>query len=286
MISSCWRCSGPGSAGRPCRPSCCWRRPSARSWGSHSSCWPAAIAPPDPVRSVPGDSRLDLPALGRPHQPGVPALGRRNRLSRSAGPGPLRIGLTGGIGSGKSAVASLFERLGVPTIDADRIARDLTQPGTATFDAIVTLFGPGILREGQIDRRTLRERIFRDPFVRREVEAIIHPAVYEAIRCWLESVVASYAILSVPLLLETGHRHWVDRLLVVDCSVDTQIARVSIRDDCSVEQVRSIIASQVSRELRLTAADDIIDNDGPIDRLEPQVVRLHSQYLALAAEGH
>lgn len=206
-------------------------------------------------------------------------------MSPRAGPGPLRVGLTGGIGSGKSAVAALFERLGVPTIDADRVARDLTQSGTPTFEAIVAIFGSGVLHQGQLDRRVLRERIFRDELARREVEAIIHPAVYEALRYWLEAIVAPYAILSVPLLLETGHREWVDRLLVVDCSVDTQIARASVRDDCSVAQVRSIIASQISRELRLAAADDVIDNDGPIDRLEPQVARLHRQYLALAAEA-
>lgn len=194
----------------------------------------------------------------------------------------LKIGLTGGIGCGKSAVAELFAAKGIPTIDADQVARDLVRPGMPAFGAILGVFGPGVLNDGELDRRALRERVFRSESDRRALEAILHPAVYRDISDRLRDITAPYCLLSIPLLLETGRRDFVDQVLVVDCSVPRQVERVQARDGCSGSTVHAILATQFSREQRLSEADEVIDNDGPIEHLVPQVERLHRHFLSLA----
>jgi dephospho-CoA kinase len=194
----------------------------------------------------------------------------------------LKVGLTGGIGCGKSAVAELFAAKGVPTIDADQVARDLVQPGMPAFEAILDAFGPGVLHDGELDRRALRERIFESKSDRLALEAILHPAVYREINDRLRAIIAPYCLLSIPLLLESGRRDFVDCVLVVDCTVPRQVERVRARDGCSVSAVHAILATQFSREQRLSVADEVIDNDGPIEDLAPQVDSLHQHFLSLA----
>jgi dephospho-CoA kinase len=205
-------------------------------------------------------------------------------IPRSEGHGTLKIGLTGGIGSGKSTVARLFAARGVPVIDADQIARELVCPGMPAFDAIVDALGNDVVRGGELDRAAVRERIFRDAGERTAVEAILHPLVYRRMAEQVHCVRAPYCILSIPLLLETGGRSFVDRVLVVDCSVERQLERVQARDRSSACAVRRILATQVAREERLQAADDVIDNDGEPDRLPIQVSRLHERYSNLASQ--
>jgi dephospho-CoA kinase len=194
----------------------------------------------------------------------------------------LRIGLTGGIGSGKSTVARAFALRGVPVLDADDIARELVQPGTPAIGAIVAAFGSELLRGGQLDRAALRELIFRDDRKRLQLEAILHPLVYRELALRAGQLSEPYAILCIPLLLETGRRDFVDRLLVVDCPVATQMERVRRRDGSSEDTIRRIIARQVSREERLAAADDVIVNDGEPAAVERSVERLDATYRLLA----
>lgn len=194
----------------------------------------------------------------------------------------LRIGLTGGIGSGKSTVARAFALRGVPVLDADEIARELVQPGTPAIGAIVAAFGSELLRGGQLDRVALRELIFRDDCKRLQLEAILHPLVYRELAFRAGQLSEPYAILCIPLLLETGRRDFVDRVLVVDCPVATQIERVMRRDGSSEDTIRCIIARQASREERLAIADDVIVNDGDPAAVDRSVERLDATYRLLA----
>ncbi|MBM4202002.1 MAG: dephospho-CoA kinase [Gammaproteobacteria bacterium] len=196
----------------------------------------------------------------------------------------LRVGLTGGIGCGKSTVARAFAARGVPVLDADEIARELVQPGGAAIADIIEAFGPEVLREGQLDRALVRERIFRDDAKRAQLEAILHPRVYGELEVRARRWSEPYGILCVPLLLETACDGFVDRILVVDCAVATQIARVMRRDGSSEDTVRRIIARQASRAARLGAADDVIANDGAPESVEQQVAVLHDRYSRLARE--
>ena len=192
---------------------------------------------------------------------------------------PLRVGLTGGIGSGKSTVMKYFDDLGVPTIDADDVSRRLTKPGQSAFDEVVALFGAESLDEtGNLDRRRLRALIFTEPALKKKLEAIIHPRVRSEIQEFTEQIDYPYCIICIPLLLETGTETTVDRVLVVDAPEELQVARVGLRDNAREEQTRSIIKSQVTRSQRLRAADDIIVNDGSISTLRTQVESLHEQY--------
>ena len=191
----------------------------------------------------------------------------------------LRVGLTGGIGSGKTTVKNFFNELGSPTIDADEISHRITKPGQAAFDEVVALFGKESLDEtGNLDRKRLRALIFDEPGLKQKLEAIIHPRVRAQIREFTDRVDYPYCIICIPLLLETGAQSTVDRVLVVDAPKELQVARVSRRDNADERQTRSIMRSQAGREQRLHAAHDIIVNDGNISDLKAQVDNLHERY--------
>jgi dephospho-CoA kinase len=195
----------------------------------------------------------------------------------------LVVGLTGGIGSGKSTVARLFEAKGVPVIDADQIARDLVQPGQPALNEIRQAFGDVIdAGTGCLDRRHLAERVFADPAARRRLESILHPRIRRIMQHRVARLQSPYAILVIPLLLEAGQTDLVDRVLVVDLPEAEQLRRVEQRDQRDEAQIRAIMANQVPRLQRLQAADDIIDNAGGMDELRRQTNRLHRCYLELA----
>jgi dephospho-CoA kinase len=196
----------------------------------------------------------------------------------------LRIGLTGGIGAGKSTVEALFAARGVAAVDADALARELVEPGQPALAAIVEAFGEEVLDgEGRLDRARMRERVFADPAGRRRLETILHPRVRARMAARAAQLTDPYCILSIPLLVESGQRDLVHRVLVVDVPEPLQIQRVCRRSGLTEAQARAIVAAQASRAERLAAADDIIVNDAGLDRLEAQVERLHRRYLALAA---
>lgn len=196
---------------------------------------------------------------------------------------PLVIGITGGIGTGKTAVCNLFAELGVETIDADEIAREVVAPDQPALAELVAAFGPSILTtDGNLDRKKLREVVFRDDALRRRLEDILHPRIRAEMSKRLTQQIGPYCLLCVPLLLETGESPEVDRVLVVDSAVETQRTRASARDGTSPEEVEHIIRVQMPREQRLAKADDIIDNNGGLEQLEKQVETLHEKYLALS----
>jgi dephospho-CoA kinase len=198
----------------------------------------------------------------------------------------LRIGLTGGIASGKSTVAERFAQLGIPVIDADVAARDVVAPGTLGLVQVIERFGPGVLAEnGELDRRALRQRIFSNPGSRQDLEAILHPLIREAMEHSAEAMVGPYLIMVIPLLVESGSRGRVDRILVVDVDEAVQLERMQARDGGSVEQARAILASQAGRAARLAAADDVLLNAGTVTDVRQAVDRLHANYLRLAAAG-
>lgn len=195
----------------------------------------------------------------------------------------LRIGLTGGIGSGKSTIAELFARRAVPIIDADDIARRLASPGQPAHQPIIDRFGKGILGDDQtIDRRKLRLRIFANSAEREQLEAILHPLVRRTIQEEVERLKAAYCIISVPLLIEANLIDMVDRVLVVDADETQQIQRVMARNGMSETEVRQILASQLPRAERLRHADDCIVNNTDLQHLESAVAQLHQTYLTLS----
>lgn len=195
----------------------------------------------------------------------------------------LVVGLTGGIGCGKTAVSGLFASLGVPVIDADQLSRELTQPGTAGLQAIVDSFGGDVLTSsGTLDRAILRQRIFSDPDQRALLESILHPAIRREMQRRLSALQAPYAIVVIPLLVETGQQALVDRILVIDTSPELQRQRVLARDRISSRQLDDILAAQAGREQRLAVADDVLENNGDLDELKAAVERLHRDYLALS----
>lgn len=196
----------------------------------------------------------------------------------------LIIGLTGGIASGKSTVAGIFAALGVPVVDADEVARDVVAPSSPGLAAIRKRFGDAVLAaDGTLDRARMRERVFADASAREALEAIVHPAVRERMDARLATFDAPYAIAMIPLLLETGQSSRVDRVLVVDADPERQIARAQTRDGSSRSTLQGILDAQVDRDTRLARADDVIHNEAAPGALQPQVERLHAQYLALAA---
>ena len=195
----------------------------------------------------------------------------------------LRIGLTGGIGSGKSTVAELFAARGVPVIDADAIARELVEPGQPALAEIVASFGTDCIdAEGRLDRARLRERVFNDAAQREHLEAILHPRIRAVMAERTATQSTAYVLLVIPLLFESGQRDLVDRVLVVDVPVELQRARVSARDHLTDVQIDAILAAQVQRNLRINGADDVIDNSGDAAGLERQVDALHHHYLLLS----
>jgi dephospho-CoA kinase len=195
----------------------------------------------------------------------------------------LRIGLTGGIGSGKTTVANLFADLGVPIIDTDEIARSLTHPAQPAYEQIVRSFGRGILDAGgEIDRARLRALVFNDVAQRRTLESILHPRIHAEVARRVAALTFPYCVIVVPLLIEAHFRDLVDRVLVVDCEEATQVQRVAARSALSETEIRAIMASQLSRAARLKHADDTIRNDAGLEALRAAVQQQHQQYLALA----
>lgn len=195
----------------------------------------------------------------------------------------LRIGLTGGIASGKSLVADMFAELGVPVIDTDRVARDVVAPGQPALEEIRVKFGPDvILPSGELDRRRLRRLVFEEDSRREALEAILHPSIRRETLVRAGRAGGPYQVLVVPLLVETGFGELTDRVLVVDCPTDVQRARLARRDSDSLAQIDRILAAQASRDERLAAADDVVDNSGSVDETRAQVEALHAMYLSLA----
>ena len=198
-------------------------------------------------------------------------------------PRRLVIGLTGGIASGKSTAAERFMELGVPVIDADLAARAVVAPGTPGLAEVVDRFGPGILaKNGELDRRALRELIFNDPGARHDLEALLHPLIRADMELSARAAEGPYIVMAIPLLVEGGTRDRVDRLLVVDVDEAVQLQRVMARDACTPEQARAILASQAGRAARLAAADDVLPNDATVTDLRQAVDLLHERYLRLA----
>jgi len=196
---------------------------------------------------------------------------------------PLLIALTGGIASGKSAVADMFAKLGVPVLDTDQIARDVVEPGTPTLAKLVAEFGSDILdASGRLDRARMRERVFSDPAQRKRLEAITHPAIRAELSARAARANGDYQIHVIPLLVEGGRGDAYDRVLVVDASEEDQLKRLMARDRSTLEQAQRILAAQASREDRLDAADDVIVNSGTIDELQEFVHTLHRNYALLA----
>jgi dephospho-CoA kinase len=193
----------------------------------------------------------------------------------------LRIGLTGGIASGKSTVTQRFAEIGVPVIDADVASRAVVEPGTSGLGQVAERFGPQVLdARGRLDRKALRAQIFNDAASRQALDAILHPLIRAEMEKQVAAAQGPYVVMAIPLLIEGGNAHRrVDRVLVVDADESLQIQRVQARDGCSLEQARAILASQASREARLAAADDVISNTGTVADLRQAVDRLHEQYL-------
>lgn len=198
---------------------------------------------------------------------------------------PLRIGLTGGIASGKSTVAGLFAALGVPIIDADLIARDVVAPGTALLERLITRFGVRMrTAQGELDRRALREHVFAMAGERADLEALMHPAIMAELHQRSIAAGGAYQILVIPLLVEHDLRSGVDRVLLVDCPEDLQLRRVQVRDGVTRAAAAAILAAQASRAARLAVADDVIVNEGHLGALRDRVAVLHALYGALARE--
>jgi dephospho-CoA kinase len=195
------------------------------------------------------------------------------------------VGLTGGIGCGKTTVADMFGALGASLVDTDAIAHALTTPHGSAMPAILAEFGEDFATpQGALDRAKMRELVFTDPGARARLEAILHPRIREATAAAAALATGPYIIFVVPLLIESGTwRERVTRILAIDCSEATQVARVMARNNLSESQVRAIMAAQVTRDQRLANADDVVLNDDGIDALRPQVERLHAFYMSEAA---
>lgn len=195
------------------------------------------------------------------------------------------VGLTGGIGSGKSTATRSFSTLGINIIDADVIARDVVSVGSQALTEIANHFGPDVLlADGNLDRNKVRDIIFSDPQAKKWLESLLHPKIRKKILDEIELSHSIYTIVSAPLLIETGLDQIVDRVLVVDIPEAIQIERTALRDKISNKQVETIILSQVNRETRLQRADDIIDNSGSVEETKAQVEKLHNIYLTFTSK--
>lgn len=200
----------------------------------------------------------------------------------------LRVGLTGGIGCGKSTVADCFAALGVPLIDTDAIARQLTALGGAALPAIQASWGDGALQaDGALDRAAMRRRIFSDKDARKELEAILHPLILQAVQQQLQTIpTVPYVLIVIPLLVETGsYRNLLDRVLVVDCLETQQITRIMARNAMSAAEAEAILAAQTSRATRLAVADDTLINTGEVASLHAQIPALHHKYLQISRKA-
>jgi len=197
---------------------------------------------------------------------------------------PFCVGLTGGIGSGKSSAARVFEELGAAVVDTDEISHELTRPGGAALPAIRKAFGETyVAADGGLARTSMRQRVFSDATARRKLEAILHPLIRQEVHARVAAASMPYVMIVVPLLLETGaYRDLLHRILVVDCGEDVQVVRTMARSGLAESEVRAIMAAQLSRAARLAAADDVLLNDGDLAALRSAAVALHQRYLALA----
>jgi dephospho-CoA kinase len=193
--------------------------------------------------------------------------------------------LTGGIASGKSTVSGLFAALGVPVIDTDQIAHELVAAGTPLLARVIDHFGAQLLTPtGELDRRALRERVFAQASDRAALEALMHPAIMAELRRRAQRAGGAYQIWVIPLLVEHDLGASVDRVLLVDCAEDLQLRRVQVRDAVTLDQARAVLAAQATRAARLAVADDVIVNEGNLERLREQVETLHTRYGTLARE--
>lgn len=197
---------------------------------------------------------------------------------------PYCIGLTGGIGSGKSSAARIFQELGAAVIDTDEISHELTRTGGAALAAIRGQFGADYLAaDGSLDRAAMRRLIFDDPAAKKKLEAILHPMIRATVRARITETPAPYVLIAVPLLLETGaYGDLISRVLVVDCDEAQQIARTMHRSNLAADEVRAIMAAQLPRQERLARADDVLRNDSDMAWLRSQAASLHARYLKLA----
>jgi len=194
----------------------------------------------------------------------------------------LKIGLTGGIGSGKSTACEIFSELGVPVIDADIIAHNVVHAGMPALQLIKQEFGEDIItRDGLLDRKKVRDQIFTNETDRKKLVNILHPVIYKEITHETENISSSYCIISIPLLLETGALEIIDRILIIDASKELQLSRASVRDNASLNNIEAIIQAQISRDDRLAIADDIINNEGDIENLRRQIYYLHKFYKSI-----
>lgn len=196
------------------------------------------------------------------------------------------LGVTGGIGSGKTAATDYLQQLGVTVVDADVVAREVVAPGTPALAAIAAHFGPdALLHDGALNRPWMRQCVFSDPTQRLALEAITHPAIRDALMRQLMAAPSAYAVLASPLLWESGQVHFVQRTLLIDASEATQLQRASQRDGVSPAQIEAIMKAQWSREQRLARADDVASNEGSLAELYLQLDALHQQYVKLATQG-
>ena len=191
----------------------------------------------------------------------------------------LKVGLTGGIASGKTTVSNLFVKLGVPVVDADVIAHALVEPGQAALKQIIQTFGSSLInKDGSLNRAKLRQKIFADSRQREKLELILHPRIRQAMQEKMAGLSVPYCLLSIPLLLEKGWQSRVDRVLVVDCPHDLQIQRLIARDGLSIDEIDHIMKTQANRDARLAIANDVIYTDCNFSQLQKQVLALHRLY--------
>ncbi|ORU94358.1 MAG: dephospho-CoA kinase [Cycloclasticus sp. symbiont of Bathymodiolus heckerae] len=196
----------------------------------------------------------------------------------------LIIGLTGGIGCGKTTVSQLFEKRNIPIIDADEISRTIVKARQPALTLLVDAFGNNILLgDGSLNKDFLRELVFSQPDKKKKLEDILHPIIYKTMFQQLEQFTSPYGIFSIPLLFETQYQDKVDRVLVIDCSEETQKTRVKARDQLDDSMIQSIMHAQCSRSFRLSHADDILSNDGNLIALDETVQQLHELYLKMSA---
>ena len=196
------------------------------------------------------------------------------------------IGLTGGIGSGKSAAADLFSNLGIDTIDADDLAKDSLNINSPGYKLFIKEFGEKYLDKNRnINRELLRKDIFNDPVTKLKLENIIHPLVRSGIQSFIDSYSSDYCIIIVPLIFETNSSKLYDRILVIDCDIETQISRTSKRDNQTNNEIKNIINKQASRDQRLSIADEVIENNGTLESLKNDVLEMHKKYMELIKNG-
>ncbi|WP_342352463.1 dephospho-CoA kinase [Nitrosomonas aestuarii] len=200
----------------------------------------------------------------------------------------LTVGLTGGIGCGKSSAAKIFTELGIDVIDTDLIAHELTQSNGVAIASIRSLFGNAFITlEGELDRKKMRQLIFADNSQRDQLEALLHPLILAETVRRVQRSQSSYVVVAIPLLFETSdYDHLIQRILVIDCDEQLQITRTMARSRLNAEEVRAIMAVQINRQHRLKNADDIVVNNQGIDNLHEQILRLHQNYLILSASDH